>query len=94
MDMLHIPKCIKFVSTVNRPNLFYMIRRCFRLLLCKLLILPLAFDLVKSQIMENDQRMTMLQLIDKMKIKHKELGSELKRGNRTTCHKAYIRSCI
>ncbi|KAF3972007.1 hypothetical protein CMV_004453 [Castanea mollissima] len=25
MDMLHIPKCIKFVSTVNRPNLFYMV---------------------------------------------------------------------
>nr|POE91037.1 isoform 2 of mediator of rna polymerase ii transcription subunit 34 [Quercus suber] len=24
-DMLHIPKCIKFVSTVNRPNLFYMV---------------------------------------------------------------------
>ncbi|XP_030949634.1 mediator of RNA polymerase II transcription subunit 34-like [Quercus lobata] len=28
---------------------------------------------------ESDQRMTMLQLKDKMKIKHKELGSELKR---------------
>ncbi|KAK7855456.1 mediator of rna polymerase ii transcription subunit 34 [Quercus suber] len=27
MDMLHIPKCIKFVSTVNRPNLFYMVRQ-------------------------------------------------------------------
>lgn len=26
MDMLHIPKCVKFVSTVNRPNLFYMVR--------------------------------------------------------------------
>ncbi|XP_034709082.1 ATP-dependent DNA helicase Q-like 2 isoform X2 [Vitis riparia] len=26
MEMLHIPKCIKFVSTVNRPNLFYMVR--------------------------------------------------------------------
>ncbi|PIA33637.1 hypothetical protein AQUCO_04100214v1 [Aquilegia coerulea] len=26
MQMLHIPKCIKFVSTVNRPNLFYMVR--------------------------------------------------------------------
>ncbi|KAL3818387.1 hypothetical protein ACJIZ3_004292 [Penstemon smallii] len=26
MDMLHIPKCIKFVSSVNRPNLFYMVR--------------------------------------------------------------------
>ena len=26
MDMLHIPKCIKFVSTVNRPNLFYMVQ--------------------------------------------------------------------
>uniref|UniRef100_A0A2P2LY94 DNA helicase recq1 n=1 Tax=Rhizophora mucronata TaxID=61149 RepID=A0A2P2LY94_RHIMU len=24
--MLHIPKCIKFVSTVNRSNLFYMVR--------------------------------------------------------------------
>ncbi|CAK9140567.1 unnamed protein product [Ilex paraguariensis] len=26
MEMLHIPKCIKFVSMVNRPNLFYMVR--------------------------------------------------------------------
>ncbi|XP_042469188.1 ATP-dependent DNA helicase Q-like 2 isoform X1 [Zingiber officinale] len=26
MDMLHIPKCVKFVSTVNRPNLFYRVR--------------------------------------------------------------------
>ncbi|KAK1430772.1 hypothetical protein QVD17_13767 [Tagetes erecta] len=26
MEMLNIPKCIKFVSTVNRPNLFYMVR--------------------------------------------------------------------
>nr|GMC50920.1 mediator of RNA polymerase II transcription subunit 34 isoform X1 [Ipomoea batatas] len=26
MEMLHIPRCIKFVSTVNRPNLFYMVR--------------------------------------------------------------------
>ncbi|KAL7159725.1 hypothetical protein ABFS83_01G046900 [Erythranthe nasuta] len=26
MNMLHIPKCIKFVSSVNRPNLFYMVR--------------------------------------------------------------------
>ncbi|KVH91539.1 DNA helicase, ATP-dependent, RecQ type [Cynara cardunculus var. scolymus] len=26
MAMLNIPKCIKFVSTVNRPNLFYMVR--------------------------------------------------------------------
>ncbi|KAK2976017.1 hypothetical protein RJ640_015694 [Escallonia rubra] len=26
MEMLHIPKCIKFISTVNRPNLFYMVR--------------------------------------------------------------------
>ncbi|KAL6556510.1 Werner syndrome ATP-dependent helicase [Orobanche gracilis] len=26
MDMLHIPKCVKFVSSVNRPNLFYMVR--------------------------------------------------------------------
>ncbi|KAL6533712.1 Werner syndrome ATP-dependent helicase [Orobanche hederae] len=25
-DMLHIPKCVKFVSSVNRPNLFYMVR--------------------------------------------------------------------
>ncbi|KAM0935298.1 putative DNA helicase [Dioscorea sansibarensis] len=25
MDMLHIPKCIKFVSTVNRANLFYKV---------------------------------------------------------------------
>ncbi|MED6183802.1 Werner syndrome ATP-dependent helicase, variant 2 [Stylosanthes scabra] len=25
MDMLHIPRCVKFVSTVNRPNLFYMV---------------------------------------------------------------------
>ncbi|KAL2517380.1 Mediator of RNA polymerase II transcription subunit 34 [Abeliophyllum distichum] len=25
-EMLHIPKCIKFVSTVNRPNLFYTVR--------------------------------------------------------------------
>uniref|UniRef100_A0A2N9EEF4 DNA 3'-5' helicase n=1 Tax=Fagus sylvatica TaxID=28930 RepID=A0A2N9EEF4_FAGSY len=27
MEMLHIPKCVKFVSTVNRPNLFYMVRQ-------------------------------------------------------------------
>ncbi|KAL4302340.1 hypothetical protein GQ457_10G015510 [Hibiscus cannabinus] len=26
IGMLHIPKCVKFVSTVNRPNLFYMVR--------------------------------------------------------------------
>ncbi|XP_057758579.1 ATP-dependent DNA helicase Q-like 2 [Arachis stenosperma] len=26
MDMLHIPRCVKFVSTVNRPNLFYMVK--------------------------------------------------------------------
>ncbi|CAN1779612.1 ATP-dependent DNA helicase Q-like 2 [Linum perenne] len=26
MEMLHIPKCVKFVSTVNRPNLFYKVR--------------------------------------------------------------------
>ncbi|PWA77511.1 RECQ helicase L2 [Artemisia annua] len=26
MEMLKIPKCVKFVSTVNRPNLFYMVR--------------------------------------------------------------------
>ncbi|XP_063942177.1 ATP-dependent DNA helicase Q-like 2 isoform X2 [Daucus carota subsp. sativus] len=26
MEMLRIPKCVKFVSTVNRPNLFYMVR--------------------------------------------------------------------
>ncbi|KAG4135952.1 hypothetical protein ERO13_D08G248500v2 [Gossypium hirsutum] len=26
IEMLHIPKCVKFVSTVNRPNLFYMVR--------------------------------------------------------------------
>lgn len=25
MEMLRIPKCVKFVSTVNRPNLFYMV---------------------------------------------------------------------
>ncbi|KAJ3691766.1 hypothetical protein LUZ61_020930 [Rhynchospora tenuis] len=25
MEMLHIPKCVKFVSTVNRPNLFYKV---------------------------------------------------------------------
>ncbi|ONM00899.1 Mediator of RNA polymerase II transcription subunit 34 [Zea mays] len=25
MEMLHIPRCIKFVSTVNRPNLFYKV---------------------------------------------------------------------
>ncbi|CAI9096937.1 OLC1v1033201C1 [Oldenlandia corymbosa var. corymbosa] len=26
MEMLHITKCVKFVSTVNRPNLFYLVR--------------------------------------------------------------------
>ncbi|GMN40568.1 hypothetical protein TIFTF001_009782 [Ficus carica] len=26
MEMLHIPRCVKFVSTVNRPNLFYMVQ--------------------------------------------------------------------
>lgn len=26
MEMLHVPKCVKFVSTVNRPNLFYMVQ--------------------------------------------------------------------
>ncbi|XP_057518558.1 ATP-dependent DNA helicase Q-like 2 isoform X1 [Amaranthus tricolor] len=26
MEMLHIQKCVKFVSSVNRPNLFYMVR--------------------------------------------------------------------
>ncbi|CAN6194209.1 unnamed protein product [Urochloa humidicola] len=25
IDMLHIPRCVKFVSTVNRPNLFYKV---------------------------------------------------------------------
>lgn len=27
MEMLHIPKCVKFVSTVNRPNLFYKVHK-------------------------------------------------------------------
>ncbi|KAK7309483.1 hypothetical protein RJT34_06241 [Clitoria ternatea] len=26
IEMLHIPRSVKFVSTVNRPNLFYMVR--------------------------------------------------------------------
>ncbi|KAL5143321.1 Mediator of RNA polymerase II transcription subunit 34 [Glycine soja] len=26
IEMLHIPRCVKFVSTVNRPNLFYMVK--------------------------------------------------------------------
>ncbi|KAH9607511.1 hypothetical protein KSS87_017441 [Heliosperma pusillum] len=26
MEMLRIPKCVKFVSSVNRPNLFYLVR--------------------------------------------------------------------
>lgn len=26
MEMLHVQKCVKFVSSVNRPNLFYMVR--------------------------------------------------------------------
>ncbi|KAG0498714.1 hypothetical protein HPP92_003405 [Vanilla planifolia] len=26
MEMLHIPKCVKFISTVNRPNLFYKVQ--------------------------------------------------------------------
>uniref|UniRef100_A0A803L6E4 ATP-dependent DNA helicase n=1 Tax=Chenopodium quinoa TaxID=63459 RepID=A0A803L6E4_CHEQI len=26
IEMLHIQKCVKFVSSVNRPNLFYMVR--------------------------------------------------------------------
>ncbi|XP_058086677.1 ATP-dependent DNA helicase Q-like 2 isoform X1 [Magnolia sinica] len=26
IEMLHIPKCVKFVSTVNRPNLFYKVQ--------------------------------------------------------------------
>ncbi|GAB2230239.1 hypothetical protein Droror1_Dr00014497 [Drosera rotundifolia] len=26
IEMLHIPKCVKFVTSVNRPNLFYMVR--------------------------------------------------------------------
>lgn len=26
MEMLHISRCVKFVSTVNRPNLYYMVR--------------------------------------------------------------------
>ncbi|KAK9276040.1 hypothetical protein L1049_005571 [Liquidambar formosana] len=26
MEMLRIPRCVKFVSTVNRPNLYYMVR--------------------------------------------------------------------
>jgi ATP-dependent DNA helicase Q1 len=26
IEMLHIPKCVKFVSSVNRPNLFYSVR--------------------------------------------------------------------
>ncbi|CAA7395540.1 unnamed protein product [Spirodela intermedia] len=25
MEMLHIPKCVKFLSTINRPNLFYKV---------------------------------------------------------------------
>nr|CAB3494760.1 unnamed protein product [Digitaria exilis] len=25
IEMLHIPRCVKFVSTVNRPNLFYKV---------------------------------------------------------------------
>ncbi|XP_025827720.1 mediator of RNA polymerase II transcription subunit 34 isoform X2 [Panicum hallii] len=27
IEMLHIPKCVKFVSTVNRPNLFYKVAK-------------------------------------------------------------------
>ncbi|KAL3498149.1 hypothetical protein ACH5RR_040881 [Cinchona calisaya] len=27
VEMLHVSKCVKFVSTVNRPNLFYMVRQ-------------------------------------------------------------------
>ncbi|XXG75491.1 hypothetical protein AAC387_Pa08g0046 [Persea americana] len=26
MEMLHIPKCVRFLSTVNRPNLFYKVQ--------------------------------------------------------------------
>ncbi|KAL9265946.1 ATP-dependent DNA helicase Q-like 2-like protein [Drosera capensis] len=26
IEMLHIPQCVKFVSSVNRPNPFYMVR--------------------------------------------------------------------
>ncbi|KAJ0233120.1 ATP-dependent DNA helicase Q-like 2 [Hirschfeldia incana] len=26
IEMLHVPKCVKFVSSVNRPNLFYSVR--------------------------------------------------------------------
>ncbi|XP_027360005.1 mediator of RNA polymerase II transcription subunit 34 isoform X4 [Abrus precatorius] len=26
IEMLHIPRCVKFVSTVNRPSLFYMVK--------------------------------------------------------------------
>ncbi|KAJ1396868.1 P-loop containing nucleoside triphosphate hydrolase [Sesbania bispinosa] len=26
IEMLRIPRCVKFVSTVNRPNLFYMVK--------------------------------------------------------------------
>jgi superfamily II DNA helicase RecQ len=25
IEMLHIPRCVKFVSTINRPNLFYKV---------------------------------------------------------------------
>ncbi|KAG6389622.1 hypothetical protein SASPL_151094 [Salvia splendens] len=31
IDMLHIPRCVKFVSSVNRPNLFYMVLLSFLL---------------------------------------------------------------
>ncbi|KAM6550420.1 hypothetical protein CsatB_000228 [Cannabis sativa] len=46
MEMLHIPKCVKFVSTVNRPNLFYMVRE-------KSSVGKVAIDEISEFIQEN-----------------------------------------
>ncbi|XP_074588165.1 ATP-dependent DNA helicase Q-like 2 isoform X3 [Curcuma longa] len=51
MDMLHIPKCVKFVSTVNRPNLFYRVRE--KSSVGKVVIDEIA-DLIRDTYSKND----------------------------------------
>lgn len=56
MEMLHISRCVKFVSTVNRPNLFYMVWFfsviCLPSIFSGLLIYELILYFLKLQVRE------------------------------------------
>ena len=42
MDMLHIPRCVQFSSSINRPNLFY-----------RVFLLSFDFDVDSCKILNN-----------------------------------------